>query len=115
MQADRSDSQFFDQHLDPIDRELIRDRRRDPFVVLNLPVEFDALVAHEAISPLKGTNPRDQDWFAPIGHCQAPRPASRPDAGFQRPSFNELHSNRVLASPAFGGGSFLLDGRAERH
>jgi hypothetical protein len=115
MQAGRSDSQFFDQHLDPIDRELIRDRRRDPFVVLNLFVEFDALVAHGAISPLKGTNPRDRDWFAPIGHCQAPRPASRPDTGFQRPSFNELHSNRELASPAFGGGSFLLDGRAERH
>jgi hypothetical protein len=58
MLAGRSDSQFFDQHLDPIDRELIRDRRRDPFVVLNLFVEFDALVAHGAISPLKGTNPR---------------------------------------------------------
>jgi hypothetical protein len=61
MQAGLSGSQFFDQHLDPIDRELIRDRRRYPFVVLNLFVEFDALVARGAISPLKGTNPRDRD------------------------------------------------------
>jgi hypothetical protein len=61
MQAGLSGSQFFDQHLDPIDRELIRDRRRYPFVVLNLFVEFDAPVAHGAISPLKGTNPRDRD------------------------------------------------------
>jgi hypothetical protein len=61
MQAGLSGSQFFDQHLDPIDRELIRDRHRYPFVVLNLFVEFDALVAHGAISPLKGTNPRDRD------------------------------------------------------
>jgi hypothetical protein len=69
MQAGRSDSQFFDQHLDPIDRELIRDRRRDPFVVLNLFVEFDALVAHGAISPLKGTNPRPSG----IARPRAPR------------------------------------------
>jgi hypothetical protein len=110
MQAGLSDSQFFDQHLDPIDRELIRDRRRDPFAVLNLFVEFDALVAHGAISPLKGTTQEIEICSAPIGIARS-RPASRPDTGFQRPSFNELHSNRALASPAFGGCSFLLDGR----
>jgi hypothetical protein len=35
--------------------------------------------------------------------------------GFQRRSCNGSHSNRSLASPAFGGCSFLRDGRAERH
>jgi hypothetical protein len=46
MQAGLSGLQFFDEHLDPIDRELIRDRRRYPFVLLDLFDEFDALVAH---------------------------------------------------------------------
>ena len=35
--------------------------------------------------------------------------------GFQRRSYNGSHSNRSLASPAFGGCSFLRDSRAERH
>ena len=74
MQTGRSDSQFFDRHLDPIDRELIRDRRHDPFVVLNLFVEFDALVAHGAISPLKGPTQEIEIGSRPSGHCQAPRP-----------------------------------------
>jgi hypothetical protein len=46
MQAGLSGPQFFDQHLDPIDRELIRDRRRDPFAVLDLFDEFRAFLAH---------------------------------------------------------------------
>lgn len=46
MQASLSGSQFFDQHLDPIDCELIRDRRRYPLVLLDLFVEFRALLAH---------------------------------------------------------------------
>jgi hypothetical protein len=43
--------------------------------------------------------------------------AGRPGlgTGFQRPSFNGSNSNRALASPAFGGCSFLRDSRAERH
>jgi len=35
--------------------------------------------------------------------------------GFQRRSFNGSHASRSLASPAFGGNSFLRNGRAERH
>jgi hypothetical protein len=35
--------------------------------------------------------------------------------GFQRPSSNGSPSNRALASPAFGGCSFLRDGRGESH
>ena len=35
--------------------------------------------------------------------------------GFQRWSYNGFHSSRSLASPAFGGCSFLRDSRAERH
>ena len=35
--------------------------------------------------------------------------------GFQRRSYKGSHSNRSLASPAFGGCSFLRDCRAERH
>jgi hypothetical protein len=81
MQAGRSDSQFFDQHLDPIDRELIRDRRRDPFVVLNLFVEFDALVAHGAISPLKGDQPKRSRLVR--GHRALPGPAPRVTAGYR--------------------------------
>jgi hypothetical protein len=46
MQAGLSGSQFFDQHLNPTDRELIRDRRRYSFIMLNLFIELDALVAH---------------------------------------------------------------------
>jgi hypothetical protein len=34
---------------------------------------------------------------------------------FQRRSYNGSHSNRPLASPAFGGCSFLRDSRAEHH
>jgi hypothetical protein len=51
MQAGLSGSQFFDQHLDPIDRELIRDRRRYSFAMLNFFVELDALVAHGQSRP----------------------------------------------------------------
>jgi hypothetical protein len=51
MQAGLSGSQFFDQHLDPIDRELIRDRRRYPFVLLDLFDELGALVAHGQFPP----------------------------------------------------------------
>jgi hypothetical protein len=58
MQAGLSGSQFFDQHLDPIDRELIRDRRRYPFVLLDLFVELDALVAHGTSAVSNGSNPR---------------------------------------------------------
>ena len=46
MQAGLLGSQFFDQHLDPIDRELIRDRRRYSFVMLDFFIELDAVVAH---------------------------------------------------------------------
>jgi hypothetical protein len=49
MQAGLSGSQFFDQHLDPIDRELIRDRRRYPLVLLDLFDEFRAFLAHGQI------------------------------------------------------------------
>jgi hypothetical protein len=35
--------------------------------------------------------------------------------GFQRRSYSGSHSNRALASPAFGGCSFLRDSWAERH
>jgi hypothetical protein len=55
MQVGLSGSQFFDQHLDPIDRELIRDRRRYSFAMLNFFIELDALVAHGQFPPLKGT------------------------------------------------------------
>jgi hypothetical protein len=51
MQAGLSGSQFFDQHLDPIDRELIRDRRRYSFAMLNFFIELDALVAHGQFPP----------------------------------------------------------------
>ena len=61
MQAGLSGSQFFDQHLDPIDRELIRDRRRYSFVMLNFFSSSTHLSHMEAIPPLKGTNPRDRD------------------------------------------------------
>jgi hypothetical protein len=80
MQAGLSGSQFFDQHHDPIDRELIRDRRRDPFVVLNLFVEFDALVAHGAISPLKGPTQEIEISSRPSA---LPGPAPRVTAGYR--------------------------------
>jgi hypothetical protein len=67
MQAGLSGSQFFDQHLDPIDRELIRDRRRYSFAMLDFFIELDALVAHGQFPPLKGNNPRDRVLFAPGG------------------------------------------------
>jgi hypothetical protein len=46
MQAGLSGSQFFDQHLDPIDRELIRDRRRYSFAMFKFFIELHALIAH---------------------------------------------------------------------
>ena len=62
MQAGLLGSQFFDQHLDPIDRELIRDRRCYSFVMLDFFIELDALVAHWGNSAsLKVTNPRGRD------------------------------------------------------
>jgi hypothetical protein len=53
MQARLSGSQFFDQHLDPIDRELIRDRRRYSFVLLDL---FDEFGGARGASPPKSRN-----------------------------------------------------------
>jgi hypothetical protein len=60
-----------DQHHHPIGRELIRNRRRYPFVMLNL-LSSSARLSHMGNShgqfpPLKGNNPRDRVLFAPGG------------------------------------------------
>jgi hypothetical protein len=68
MQAGLSGSQFFDQHLDPIDRELIRDRRRYPFVLLDLFDELGALVAHGQFPPLKGEQSTRPSFVRARGH-----------------------------------------------
>jgi len=120
MQAGLLSSQFFDQHLDPIDRELIRDRRRYSFVMLDFFIELDALVTHWGQFRLsKGDQPKRSRLVRAHRHCRTLPPrhgrAARPATGSQRPSFNEFHSNRALASPAFGGCSFFRDGRDERH
>jgi hypothetical protein len=72
MQARLSGSQFFDQHHDPIDRELIRDRRRYSFVMLNFFIELDALVAHEGNSASKGDQPKRSTLVCADRHCQTP-------------------------------------------
>jgi hypothetical protein len=68
---------FFDQHLDPIDRELIRDRRCDSFVMLDFSIELDALVAHRGSSASKGDQPKRSRFVRAHRHCQAP-PVSQP-------------------------------------
>jgi hypothetical protein len=77
MHADLSGPQFFDQHLDPIDRELIRDRRCDSFVMLDFSIELDALVAHRGSSASRGDQPKRSRFVRTHRHCQAP-PVSRP-------------------------------------
>jgi hypothetical protein len=100
MQTDLSGLQFFDEHLDPIDRELIRDRRRYPFVLLDLFDEFSALLTHGAISPLKGDQPRDQDLFAPIGQTLGVT-AGRPGSVFScRPHFSTACSRNTHQRPS---------------
>jgi hypothetical protein len=77
MRADLSGPQFFDRHLDPMDRELIRDRRCESFAVLDFSIELDALVAHGGSSASKGDQPKRSRFVRAHRHCQAP-PVSRP-------------------------------------
>jgi hypothetical protein len=62
-----------------------------------------------------GINPPGPQFYMHVSGRPARSGAARLGTGFQRPSFNGSHSNRALASPAFGGCSFLRDGRGESH
>jgi hypothetical protein len=74
MHADLSGPQFFDQHLDPIDRELIRDRRCESFVMLDFSIELDALVAHRGSSASKGDQPKRSRFVRAPSALPGPRP-----------------------------------------
>jgi hypothetical protein len=51
--------QFFNQRIDPIDRQLITDRRAYPSIVLSLFVDLDTLGTHGLFRLLKGDQPKE--------------------------------------------------------
>jgi hypothetical protein len=97
MHADLSGPQFFDQHLDPIDRELIRDRRCDSFVMLDFSIELDALVAHRGSSASKGDQPKRSRFVR--AHSALPGPA-RVTAGIHFRSRSATPNPRPEREPA---------------